>query len=45
MEEQRSAALLEHFRELADPRIDRHKEHKLYRCAGHCDLRHPVWGQ
>lgn len=29
MEEQRSAALLEHFRELADPRIDRHKEHKL----------------
>ena len=29
MEEQRSAALLEHFGELADPRIDRHKEHKL----------------
>lgn len=29
MEEQRSAALLEHFQELADPRIDRHKEHKL----------------
>jgi predicted transposase YbfD/YdcC len=29
MEETRSAALLEHFRELADPRIDRHKEHKL----------------
>jgi predicted transposase YbfD/YdcC len=29
MEEPRSAALLEHFRELADPRIDRHKEHKL----------------
>jgi predicted transposase YbfD/YdcC len=25
----RSAALLEHFRELADPRIERHKEHKL----------------
>ena len=29
MEESRSAALLEHFGELADPRIDRHKEHKL----------------
>jgi predicted transposase YbfD/YdcC len=29
MEEPRSAALLEHFGELADPRIDRHKEHKL----------------
>ena len=29
MEETRSAALLEHFGELADPRIDRHKEHKL----------------
>jgi predicted transposase YbfD/YdcC len=29
MAEQRSAALLEHFGELADPRIDRHKEHKL----------------
>jgi predicted transposase YbfD/YdcC len=29
MEEQRSAALLEHFGELADPRIERHKEHKL----------------
>lgn len=29
MEEPRSATLLEHFRELADPRIDRHKEHKL----------------
>ena len=29
MEAQRSAALLEHFGELADPRIDRHKEHKL----------------
>jgi hypothetical protein len=29
MEEQRSAALLEHFGEVADPRIDRHKEHKL----------------
>ena len=29
MEETRSAALLEHFRELADPRIERHKEHKL----------------
>jgi predicted transposase YbfD/YdcC len=28
MEEPRSAALLEHFGELADPRIDRHKEHK-----------------
>ena len=29
MEEPRSAALGEHFRELADPRIDRHKAHKL----------------
>jgi predicted transposase YbfD/YdcC len=29
MEAHRSAALLEHFGELADPRIDRHKEHKL----------------
>lgn len=29
MEEHRSAALLAHFGELADPRIDRHKEHKL----------------
>jgi predicted transposase YbfD/YdcC len=29
MEEPRSAALVEHFRALADPRIDRHKEHKL----------------
>lgn len=29
MEEQRSAALLAHFGELADPRIERHKEHKL----------------
>jgi predicted transposase YbfD/YdcC len=29
MKEQRSAALLEHFRDLADPRIDRNKEHKL----------------
>ena len=29
MEEQQSATLLEHFGELADPRIDRHKEHKL----------------
>jgi hypothetical protein len=29
MEETRSAALLEHFGELADPRIDRHKEPKL----------------
>src|SRR5260221_2608303 len=29
MAETCSAALLEHFRELADPRIDRHKEHKL----------------
>jgi predicted transposase YbfD/YdcC len=29
MEEQRSAALLEHFGDLVDPRIDRHKEHKL----------------
>jgi len=29
MKEHRSAALLEHFRDLADPRIDRHKEHKL----------------
>jgi predicted transposase YbfD/YdcC len=29
MEAQRSAALLEHFGDLADPRIDRHKEHKL----------------
>jgi hypothetical protein len=27
MEEQRSAALLEHFGEVADPRIERHKEH------------------
>ena len=29
MEEKRSAALMEHFGELEDPRIDRHKEHKL----------------
>lgn len=29
MKENRSAALLGHFRELADPRIDRNKEHKL----------------
>lgn len=29
MEEQQSAALLEHFGDLVDPRIDRHKEHKL----------------
>ena len=29
MEPRRSAALLEHFRDLADPRIDRNKEHKL----------------
>jgi predicted transposase YbfD/YdcC len=29
MEEHRSATLLKHFGELADPRIDRHKEHKL----------------
>lgn len=29
MAEPRSAALLEHFGEVADPRIDRHKEHKL----------------
>jgi predicted transposase YbfD/YdcC len=29
MKEHRSAALLEHFRELADPRIDRNKEHRL----------------
>jgi predicted transposase YbfD/YdcC len=29
MEEQRSAALMDHFGELEDPRIDRHKEHKL----------------
>jgi hypothetical protein len=29
MEETRSAALLEHCEELAAPRIDRHKEHKL----------------
>jgi hypothetical protein len=29
MEEQRSAALLEHLGELADPRIERHREHKL----------------
>src|SRR5260221_14456544 len=29
MAETCSAALLEHFGELADPRIDRHKEHKL----------------
>lgn len=28
MEEPGSAALLEHFGELAEPRIDRHKEHK-----------------
>jgi predicted transposase YbfD/YdcC len=29
MEEPQSAALLEYFKELADPRIERHKEHKL----------------
>lgn len=29
MEEQQSAALLEHFGDLVDPRSDRHKEHKL----------------
>jgi predicted transposase YbfD/YdcC len=29
MKGHRSAALLEHFRDLADPRIDRNKEHKL----------------
>jgi DDE_Tnp_1-associated/Transposase DDE domain len=29
MEEKRSAALMDHFGELEDPRIDRHKEHKL----------------
>jgi predicted transposase YbfD/YdcC len=29
MEPPRSAALLEHFRDLVDPRIDRNKEHKL----------------
>ena len=29
MEEHQSAALLAHFGELVDPRIDRHKEHKL----------------
>jgi predicted transposase YbfD/YdcC len=29
MKEHRSAALLEHFRDLADPRLDRNKEHKL----------------
>ena len=29
MEPHRSTALLEHFRELADPRIDRNKEHRL----------------
>jgi predicted transposase YbfD/YdcC len=29
MEEPRSAAFVEHFRALADPRMDRHKEHKL----------------
>jgi predicted transposase YbfD/YdcC len=29
MEESHSAALLVHFRELSDPRIERHKEHKL----------------
>lgn len=45
MEEQRSAALLEHFGDLADPRIDRHKEHKLYRYSGHCDLCHSVWSE
>jgi hypothetical protein len=34
MEEPRAAALVEHFRELADPRIDRHKEHKLLDILG-----------
>ena len=29
MKEKRSAALMDHFGELEDPRIDRHKEHKL----------------
>jgi predicted transposase YbfD/YdcC len=29
MEAKQSAALMEHFGELEDPRIDRHKEHKL----------------
>ena len=29
MAERQSAALIEHFREVADPRIDRHKDHKL----------------
>jgi predicted transposase YbfD/YdcC len=29
MEPHRSAALLEYFRDLADPRIERHKEHRL----------------
>ena len=29
MEEKRTAALMDHFGGLADPRIDRHKEHKL----------------
>ena len=29
MEEKRSAALMDHFSELEDPRIDRRKEHKL----------------
>jgi tetratricopeptide (TPR) repeat protein len=29
MEEKRSAALMDHFGELEDPRIDRHREHKL----------------
>jgi hypothetical protein len=29
MEENRSAALMDPFSEVEDPRIDRHKEHKL----------------
>ena len=29
MEEKRTAALMDHFGGLADPRIDRHKEHRL----------------
>src|SRR3989454_10204135 len=29
MEEKRTAALIDHFSKLEDPRIDRHKEHKL----------------
>lgn len=48
MEAQRSAALLEHFGEGADPRIARHKEHKLIDrlvialCASRCGAKD--WG-